>query len=109
MDITVTGHHVEVTDSLREYVINKFDRLQRHFDNVLDANVILTVEKLEQKAEATIHLTGNTIFADSVDENMYAAIDSLTDKLDRQIKKHKEKRKDHHKAEGAMHKTAVEG
>ena len=74
-------------------------KLEKHFDNVSKTNVILSVEKLRQKAEATINVSGNTLFAESVEEDMYTAIDSLTAKLDRQILKHKEKMKDHHKKE----------
>lgn len=95
MQIDLTGHHIDITDSMRDYVNTKFERLERHFDNVTNTHVILSVEKLRQKAEATIHITGHNLFAESVDEDMYAAIDSLTDKLDRQIIKHKEKATDH--------------
>lgn len=96
MDVTVAGHHVEVTDALRDYVQAKLTRLERHSDQMTDIHCILTVEKLEHRAEATIHLNGGTIHADSVEDNMYAAVDSLIDKLDRQVKKHKEKLTDHH-------------
>jgi putative sigma-54 modulation protein len=96
MQVNLSGHHVEVTDALRQYVSDKIKRIERHFDNVTDIQCILTVEKLEHKAEATIHVTGATLFADAVDDNMYAAIDALADKLDRQVKKHKEKTTDHH-------------
>lgn len=96
MQINLSGHHVEVTDALRQYVGDKIKRIERHFDNVTDIQCILTVEKLEHKAEATIHVSGATLFADAVDDNMYAAIDALADKLDRQVKKHKEKATDHH-------------
>jgi putative sigma-54 modulation protein len=99
MQLSVTGHHIEVTDSLRGYVEKKLERITRHFDQVLDVHCVLTVEKLEQKAEATLHVSGSSIHADAVDLNMYAAIDALTDKLDRCVKKHKEKRNDHHAAE----------
>ncbi len=99
MNLTITGHHVDVTESMRNYVTEKMDRLERHFDNVSKVNVILTVEKLRQKAEATVQVSGATIFADTTDSDMYAAIDLLTDKLDRQIIKHKEKLKDHHRKE----------
>ncbi len=104
MQIDVTGHHVELTDSLSDYVGQKFERLERHFDNVVDVHVILTVEKLRQKAEATMQLSGARLFADAVADDMYAAIDGLTDKLDRQLKKHKEKLTDHHRIEGAQAK-----
>ena len=99
MDVTVAGHHVDVTDSLREYVESKMARLERHSDQMTDIHCILTVEKLEHRAEATIHLNGGTIHADSVEQNMYAAVDTLIDKLDRQVKKHKEKLTDHHARE----------
>ena len=95
MQINLTGHHVESTDALRQYVTNKIERLERHFDYVTNVHVVLSVEKLQQKAEATMHMSGADVFADSVHEDMYAAIDGLVDKLDRQVKKHKEKLKDH--------------
>lgn len=97
MQINLSGHHVELTSSLRDYVNGKLERIERHFDNVGNVHVVLSVEKKEQKAEATVHLAGAEIFADSKDENMYAAIDSLVDKLDRQIIKHKEKQTNYHR------------
>ncbi len=108
MQIDVTGHHVELTDSLNDYVAQKFDRLERHFDNVVDVHVILTVEKLQQKAEATVQISGAKLFADSIADDMYAAIDGLVDKLDRQVKKHKEKLTDHRRSEGAQAKAMGE-
>jgi putative sigma-54 modulation protein len=99
MQLKLTGHHVEVTDSMRAYVEKKLERIVRHFDHVIDVNCVLTVEKLEQKAEATLHVSGADIHADAIDTNMYAAIDALADKLDRSVKKHKEKRFDHHASE----------
>jgi len=95
MQIDVTGHHVEITDALRDYVHEKFQRLERHFDNVVDVHVILTVEKVANKAEATLALSGAKLFADALKEDMYAAIDALVDKLDRQLIKHKEKLRNH--------------
>ena len=95
MQVSVTGHHVEVTDSLRNHVEEKIGKLKRHFDNVTDVHVILTVEKLEQKAEATVQISGAKLFADDVQEDMYQAIDNMVDKLDRQIIKHKEKKGSH--------------
>ena len=95
MQVSVTGHHVEVTDSLRNHVQEKIGKLKRHFDNVTDVHVILTVEKLEQKAEATVQISGAKLFADDVQEDMYQAIDNMIDKLDRQIIKHKEKTGSH--------------
>lgn len=102
MHIILSGHHVDITDALRQYVSSKMERLERHFDSVTDIHVVLSVEKLRQKAEATLHLSGNKLFADATDEDMYAAIDALVDKLDRQLKKHKEKVTDHHRSEGSI-------
>ena len=99
MQLSVTGHHVDVTPALRDYIDNKLARLERHFDNVGDIHCILTIEKLSHKAEATVHLNGGTIHADAVAEDMYAAVDGLIDKLDRQVRKHKEKLTDHHARE----------
>ena len=100
MQLSLSGHHVEVTASMRQYVEKKFERISRHFDHVIDVHCVLTVEKLRQKAEATLHVRGNAIHADATEQDMYAAIDLLADKLDRCIKKHKEKRADHHAAQG---------
>ena len=97
MNLTVTGHHIDVTDSMRNYVTSKMDRLERHSDDVTDVHVILTVEKQRKKAEATVNVKGAQLFADTIDGDMYAAIDLMTDKLDRQLIKHKEKIKDHHR------------
>lgn len=96
MQLNLTGHHVDITDSLRNYVEEKMERLERHFDKVTNTHVILSVESLRHKAEATVNMSGNNIFAESTEENMYAAIDALVDKLDRQVKKHKEKITNHH-------------
>ncbi|MEY3808468.1 MAG: ribosomal subunit interface protein [Pseudomonadota bacterium] len=95
MQVIVTGHHLEVTDALKANINSKFEKLARHFDNVIDVHVILSVEKLIQKAEATLQLSGAKIFAEDHQEDMYAAIDALVDKLDRQIAKHKEKTAQH--------------
>lgn len=108
MQIDVTGHHVELTDSLTDYVNQKLDKLERHFDNVVDVHVILTVQKLQQKAEATMQISGAKLYADAIAEDMYAAIDGLADKLDRQVKKHKEKLTDHRRTEGAQAKALGE-
>ena len=102
MHIILSGHHVDITDALRNYVNDKMGRLERHFDNVTELHVVLSVEKLQQKAEATVLLSGNKLHADAIDADMYAAIDSLVDKLDRQVKKHKEKLTDHHRSEGSI-------
>ncbi|MBK7250571.1 MAG: ribosome-associated translation inhibitor RaiA [Gammaproteobacteria bacterium] len=99
MQVTVTGHHVEVTPALRGYVEKKLERILRHFDSVIDVHCVLTVEKLRQKAEATLSVSGGTIHADATEPDMYAAIDALADKLDRRVIQHKEKRADHHAAE----------
>lgn len=96
MQLSVSGHHIVVTDSLRGYVESKIERLERHFDIVSDVHCILTVEKLRHKAEAKVNVKGDTIFAEETDEDMYAAIDGLVDKLDRRVRKHKEKLVDHH-------------
>ena len=91
MQISITGHHVDITQALRDYVASKFERLERHFDNMTNVHVILSIQKERQKAEATIHVSRGNLFADTEHEDMYAAIDGLVDKLDRQLKKHKEK------------------
>jgi putative sigma-54 modulation protein len=96
MQLTLTGHHLEITESLRNYLEKKFDKLIRHFDQVIDVHCTLTVEKLTHRAEATLHVPGGAIHADASEGHMYAAIDALTDKLDRLVKKHKEKKLDHH-------------
>ncbi len=91
MNLKLTGNHVEITDSMRDYVTSKISKITRHFDHVIDVSVILSVEKLKQKAEANVHVRGKDIFVEADSEDMYASIDSLVDKLDRQILKHKEK------------------
>ena len=91
MNLHMTGHHLEITPALRDYVTSKLTRINRHFDHVIDVNMIMSVEKLNQKVEANVHLSGKDIFVESTDSDMYAAIDLLVDKLDRQIIKHKEK------------------
>lgn len=91
MNLNLTGHHLDITPAIRDYVTSKLDRINRHFDHVIDVNVIMTVEKLKQRIEANVHVRGKDIFAECGDqEDMYAAIDVLVDKLDRQILKHKE-------------------
>lgn len=96
MQLSISGHHVDVTDALKSYVEEKLKKLERHYDHITNTHVILTVEKLEQRAEATVHMSGAEVFADANCDDMYAAIDKLTDKLDRQILKHKEKVQDRH-------------
>jgi len=95
MNLNITGHHIEVTPALREYVTGKVEKVLRHFDHVTSVHVILTVEKLVQKAEITLHVKGKDIYADSSDADLYAAIDMLIDKLDRQVLKYKDKNTDH--------------
>jgi len=99
MNLNIAGHHLPLTDALRTYVSSKLARLERHFDHLIDASVILSVEKLRHKAEATIHTRGANLHAEAVDQDMYAAIDALTDKLDSQTRKLKEKVRDHHAKE----------
>lgn len=99
MQMNLTGHHVEITQPLRDYVQDKIGRIERHYDNVTSAHVILSIEKLDQKAEATVHVAGSDIHAYATEADMYAAIDVLADKLDRQIKKYKEKLTDHHRSD----------
>ena len=95
MNLNITGHHIEVTPAIRDYVTGKVERVLRHFDQVTSAHVILSVEKLQQKAEVTLHVKGKDIFADAVDADLYASIDALVDKLDRQVLKYKEKVSNH--------------
>lgn len=95
MNLNITGHHVELTPAIREYATNKLDRVIRHFDHVTSVHVILSVDKLVQKAEVTLHVKGKDIFADASDANLYASIDLVADKLDRQVVKYKERTSDH--------------
>lgn len=95
MNLNITGHHLEVTPALREYVTTKLDRVIRHFDHVTATHVILSVQKLKQKAEVTVHVRGKDIYVESEDDDLYAAIDAMVDKLNRQVVKHKEKSADH--------------
>ena len=95
MNLHLTGHHVQITPAIRDYVAGKLTRIKNHFDHVIDVNVILSVEKLQQKVEANVHVRGKDIFCESIDTDMYAAIDSLVDKLDRTIIRHKEKALSH--------------
>jgi putative sigma-54 modulation protein len=106
MQLKMTGHHIDITPALRSYVANKLERIERHFDHVVDVHAILTVEKLRHKAEATVSVSGAQLHADAVEEDMYAAIDALADKLDRQVKKHKEKLTDHHARDSQKNRLA---
>lgn len=101
MNLTISGHHLDVTPALRSYVTTKLDRVTRHFDRVVDINVLLRIERPKekekrQKAECNIHVKGKDIFAETTHEDLYAAIDELVDKLDRQVVRHKSKLQDHH-------------
>lgn len=103
MNLTISGHHLEVTAPIREYVLTKLERVTRHFDQVVDVTVILSVEKQKekdrrQKAEVTLHVKGKDIFVETAHQDLYAAIDQLMDKLDRQVCRHKNKVQDHHHA-----------
>ncbi len=96
MNLTISGHHLELTPAIREYILSKLVRVRRHFDHVIDVNVLLSVEKLRQKAESTVNLRGKAIHVEAIDEDLYAAIDAMVDKLDRKVLKHKETLKSHH-------------
>jgi putative sigma-54 modulation protein len=101
MNLTISGHHLEVTPALREYVLTKLDRVTRHFDQVVDVSVLLSVEKQKEKerrqrAEVTLHAKGKEIFVEQSHEDLYAAVDDLVDKLDRQVGRHKQRIQDHH-------------
>ncbi len=103
MNLTISGHHLEVTPALRTYVTGKLDRITRHFDQVVDVKVLLSIENQKEKegrqqAECTIHVKGNDMFAESAHQDLYAAVDDLVDKLDRQVVRHKDKLQDHHHA-----------
>jgi putative sigma-54 modulation protein len=106
MVVKITGHHVDVTNALREYVESKMDRIVRHHDLLTDAHWILTVEKLDHKAEANLNVSGRSIHAEAVAEDMYAAIDGLADRLDRRVRKYKEKLNDHHVREAHRQRLA---
>ena len=92
MNVNVSGHHVEVTPAILSYVRAKLERISRHFDHVIDAHVILTVDKIRQKAECTLHVRGKDLHCESEEDDLYAAIDLLADKLDRQVLRYKDKR-----------------
>ena len=100
MQLDITGHHVDVSPLLNNYIRDKITRLKRHFDQVLNIHIILEVQKYNNRAEASLNVSGNHIFAEATGHDMYAAIDFLADKLDRQILKHKEKLRNHHRNEG---------
>jgi putative sigma-54 modulation protein len=108
MNLHLTGHHLEITPAIRDYVSGKLQRIRHHFDHVIDVNVILTVEKLQRKVEASVHMRGKDIFCENTNADMYAAIDGLVDKLDRTIIKHKEKSLEHrHDGSSSKHRSAT--
>ncbi|MEY2631795.1 MAG: ribosome-associated translation inhibitor RaiA [Pseudomonadota bacterium] len=106
MNLQISGHHIEVTPALRDYVNSKLEPVVRHFDRVTGVNVILSVEKLKQKAEVTVHVPGKDIFVETEGDDLYAAIDTLFDKLDRQVQKHKQRVQDHHRGDKPAHHLA---
>jgi putative sigma-54 modulation protein len=108
MNLTISGHHLEVTPAIRDHVLEKLDRVKRHFDHVIAIDVIMQVEKLVHKADATLHVKGQDFHARSENGNMYAAIDLLADKLDRQIVKYKEKLSDVHQSTGGIKRQTAE-
>ena len=91
MQVNISGHHLDITSNTRDYVTSKLDRLERHYDQITNVQVTLSIEKQRQLAEAKLHVTGGEVFANAEHDDLYAAIDALTDKLDRQLIKHKEK------------------
>lgn len=100
MNLKISGHHVELTPALREYVQNKLERIKRHFDNVIDITVTLAIDAntekdKRQRAEINLHMRGKDLHVESEAQDMYAAIDLLMDKLDRQVLRHKDKIQDH--------------
>jgi putative sigma-54 modulation protein len=99
MNVNISGHHVEITDSLRSFVISKLKRMERHFDHLIDTDVILHVEKIRHRAEATLHVGGGKLFAEAEEDDMYKAIDEMSAKLDKQVRKFKDKLTDHHPKE----------
>lgn len=95
MNLSISGRHLDITPAIREYVLNKLARVLRHFDNVIDTQVMLSIEPLRHKAEITMRLSGKDIHCEAMDENLYAAIDALADKVDRQVIKYKDKVQNH--------------
>jgi putative sigma-54 modulation protein len=106
MNLSLSGHHLLITPAIRDYVTAKLDRVTRHFDHVIDVNVVLSVDKLRQQVTANLHIRGKDIHAECVDPDMYAAIDALADKLDRQVLRHKEKKNGNRHEPGAVKRTS---
>ncbi|MBS0327557.1 MAG: ribosome-associated translation inhibitor RaiA [Proteobacteria bacterium] len=109
MNLTLTGNHLDITPAIRAYVVAKLERINRHFDHVIDVSVVLAVDKLRQIVEANVHVRGKDLHAESVDADMYAAIDLLADKLDRQVLRHKEKRRTHRVEATPVARTMARG
>jgi putative sigma-54 modulation protein len=107
MNLIVHGNHINVTPALRDYVAGKLARVERHFDQVIDATVHLTVQKVHQRAEITLRMRGNQVHVEAVEEDMYAAIDALVDKLDRQVLRHKDRVKEH-PSDALKHQQALQ-
>ena len=105
MNLSLSGHHLLITPAIRDYVTVKLDRVTRHFDHVIDVNVMLSVDKLRQQVTANLHIRGKDIHVECVDPDMYAAIDALADKLDRQVLRHKEKKNGNRHEPGAVKRT----
>ena len=108
MNLNLTGNHLDITPAIRDYVVAKLDRITRHFDHVIDVQVVMSVAKLRHKIEANLHTRGKDIHVEAVELDMYAAIDALADKLDRQVLKHKELLKDHRCDNAAIERAAAE-
>jgi len=108
MQLTISGHQIDLTESMKTYIKEKMQRIERHFDHLNSIDVVLHVEKIHHKAEATLNAKGITLHAHADSDNMYASIDDLTDKLDSQVRKHKEKTTDHHQSGGALKDQAFE-
>mgnify|MGYP000518197451 CR=1 FL=1 len=101
MNINITGQNIEVTDALRDLTMTKFKKVVRHFDHITNAHVVFNANKHEHTVEATVHVPGEEIFAKATENDMYKALDEMINKLDRQVTKHKEKLKDHHRGESS--------
>ncbi|RUM80780.1 MAG: ribosome-associated translation inhibitor RaiA [Candidatus Thioglobus sp.] len=97
MQLSISGHHLDITEAIKQHSIEKLSKIKHHFDHLININMILGVDKDVQKAEATIHISGADLFAKAESDNLYVSIDQMVNKLDSQIKKHKEKLNDHRK------------
>ncbi len=105
MNLNLTGVHLEITPAIRAYVLAKLDRVNRHFDHVIDVAVVLSVDKLRHKVEANVHVRGKELHGEAIEPDMYAAIDALADKLDRQVLKYKEKNSAHREDREMIERT----